>query len=129
MAENKNTKFDRPGGYAMPKGGTRIMRDSAAAMIESQITLFGDKLSAHESKKICKLKPAHTAKDPDTRVYVGDCRDVLANIPDKGEVDLIFADPPFNWDVPYAEWDDGMPRAEYERFTFDWLDACIEALS
>lgn len=129
MPENKNTKFDRPGGYAMPKGGTQTMRDSAAAMAESQITLFGDKLPPHQPKKISKLKPAHSAKDPDTRVYVGDCRDVLANLPEKGEVDLIFADPPFNWDVPYDEWDDGMPRAEYERFTFDWLDACIEALA
>ena len=54
---------------------------------------------------------------------------MLAFLPDKGSVDLIFADPPFNWDVPYDEWDDGMPRAEYERFTFDWLDACIEALA
>jgi site-specific DNA-methyltransferase (adenine-specific) len=60
---------------------------------------------------------------------VGDCRDVLARMPEKGSVDLIFADPPFNWDVPYEEWDDGMPRQVYERFTFDWLDGCIAALS
>ena len=48
---------------------------------------------------------------------------------ERGDVDLIFADPPFNWDVPYDQWHDGMPRAQYERFTFDWLDACIDVLS
>ena len=54
---------------------------------------------------------------------------MIPNLPDHGEVDLVFADPPFNWDVPYDEWSDGMPRAEYERFTFDWLDVCVDALA
>jgi site-specific DNA-methyltransferase (adenine-specific) len=63
---------------------------------------------------------------------------VLANLPDKasGGVDLVFADPPFNWEVPYAGsesggegWKDGMPRREYERFTFDWIDGCIDCLA
>jgi len=31
--------------------------------------------------------------------------------------------------VPYDEWHDGMPRREYERFTFDWLSACVDALA
>ena len=62
-------------------------------------------------------------------MYVGDCRDVLTTIPDNGCVDLIFADPPFNWDVPYDGWEDNMPREAYEQFTFDWLDACIDVLS
>jgi site-specific DNA-methyltransferase (adenine-specific) len=53
----------------------------------------------------------------------------LPSLPEKGTVDLVFADPPFNWDVPYDGWGDNMPRDEYERFTFDWLDGCIDALS
>ncbi|MEE8154995.1 MAG: DNA methyltransferase [Phycisphaerales bacterium] len=129
MPEKKNTDFDRPGGYAMPKGATQTMRRSAAAMREADIKLYGDHVARHEPPKPRAKQPKHQARNPDTRVYVGDCRDVLASLPDKGSVDLIFADPPFNWDVPYDEWDDGMPRAEYERFTFDWLDACIEALA
>ena len=128
MAERKNTDFDRPGGYAAPTGATQVQRRSAHAVSEAEIKLFGDSLPVHDAVSKKSLTPAHHAKDPDTRVYVGDCRDVLANLPEKGEVDLIFADPPFNWDVPYDEWHDGMPRAEYERFTFDWLDGCIEAL-
>ena len=75
------------------------------------------------------LEPAYQSEDPSTRLYVGDCRDVLARLPDRGEVDLIFADPPFNWDVAYGDWDDDLPREEYEAFTRQWLDGCIEALS
>jgi DNA modification methylase len=134
MAEKKNMEFDRPGGYAMPKGAIAVQRELAfdlvAADEDTTIRLHGDQVPAHQPTKPTKaLKPAHSLDDPDTRVYVGDCRDVLPNLPDAGKVDLVFADPPFNWDVPYDEWKDGMPRAEYERFTFDWLDACINVLS
>jgi len=66
---------------------------------------------------------------PETSLYIGDCREVLANLSEKERVDLIFADPPFNWDVPYENWSDDMPRSAFERFTFDWLDLCIDLLS
>jgi len=84
--------------------------------------------SAPAAIRLPKPNGAHL-RTPDTRVYVGDCRDVLAAMPEKGTVDLVFADPPFNWDVPYEEWHDGMPRGDYERFTFDWLDGCVDALA
>lgn len=73
--------------------------------------------------------PDYQEESPNTCLYVGDCREVLPALPDKGCVDLIFADPPFNWDVSYDGWEDNMPREAYEQFTFDWLDACIETLS
>jgi len=129
MAERKNRDFDRPGGYAQPSGATAVQRVAARSAERSGIRLVGDAAPPHEPATDRPIEPAHHASDPDTRVYVGDCRDVLAALPDRGSVDLIFADPPFNWDVPYDRWHDGMPRAEYERFTFDWLDGCIEALS
>ncbi len=129
MAEQKNTDFDRPGGYAMPRGATQVHRNAAVDMAGADIKLFGDKIVGHKPGGIKSLKPAFAAEKPDTKLYVGDCRDVLASLPENGSVDLIFADPPFNWDVPYDQWHDGMPRAEYERFTFDWLDGCIEALA
>jgi len=127
MPEAKNLEFDRPGGYAMPSGATIVQRKAAREMADADIRLFGDRVPAHEAPKLA-VEPAFRADDPDTRIYVGDCRDVLPNLPDRGEVDLVFADPPFNWDVPYESWKDGMPRDVYERFTFDWLDACIECL-
>jgi site-specific DNA-methyltransferase (adenine-specific) len=73
-------------------------------------------------------EPAYRLEDPGTEVYVGDCREALRVLPERS-VDLIFADPPFNWDVPYGEWDDGRPREEYLRFTSEWLDACLRVLS
>ncbi len=129
MAERKNKEFDRPGGYAMPSGAVATQRRAASSANAADIRLRGDTLAAYRPTAGVALEPAHTARAPDTRLYVGDCRDVLASLPDRGSVDLVFADPPFNWDVPYDEWHDGMPRAEYERFTYDWLDACVEVLA
>ena len=74
------------------------------------------------------VKPTFHLDKPWTDVYIGDCRDVLRSYPE-GSVDLIFADPPFNWDVPYGEWDDAKPRQEYIDFTHEWLDACVRVLS
>jgi site-specific DNA-methyltransferase (adenine-specific) len=74
--------------------------------------------------------PDFESNDPHTRVYVGDCRDLVPQIPEcaAGEVDLIFADPPFNWNRAYDKWDDRLPDAEYLQFTYDWLDLCVGAL-
>lgn len=127
MAERKNTDFDRPGGYAMPSGSIQMQRAAADQMASGSISLLGDAVEPHVPSG-SSISPAFRADDPATDVYLGDCRDVLAAI-EPGTVDLVFADPPFNWEVPYDEWDDGMPRAEYERFTYDWLDGCIRALS
>ena len=43
-------------------------------------------------------------------------------------MDLVFADPPFNWNRAYDTWDDSMPEEEYLTFTFDWIDLCVKAL-
>jgi len=131
MAEKKNIEFDRPGGYAMPVGASITQRRASAEAraAAERIHLWGDDRPRHEPADLGAIAPTHQADEPDTRVYVGDCRDVLRALPDVGAVDLVFADPPFNWDVPYDEWADGMPRADYERFTFDWLDGCIDVLA
>jgi len=89
--------------------------------------------------------PWKSAPAPDTRVYIGDCRHTLPRIPEvaRGAVDLVFADPPFNWNrdydrwaadragaegVEYQTWQDGMPREDYLEFTYDWIDACVKGL-
>lgn len=76
------------------------------------------------------VRPAHQLSDPDTRIYVGDCRDVMTRLPEcvRGEVDLVYADPPFNWCRQYDEWDDALSHDEYLSFTYEWLDLCIRAL-
>jgi site-specific DNA-methyltransferase (adenine-specific) len=73
------------------------------------------------------MEPAFRLDNPSTEVYVGDCREVLNRLPERS-VDLIFADPPFNWDVAYGEWDDARPRQEYLDFTHEWLDGCLRVL-
>ena len=120
VAEAKNTDFDRPGGYASPVGAAHVQR-AARDVAGAGITLLGDSVAGYRTGEPAAANPDFEAADPSTRVFVGDCRDVLAGLDERGAVDLVFADPPFNWEVPYDQWHDGMPRAEYERFTFDWL--------
>ena len=73
----------------------------------------------------------HKGTGVEARVYVGDCREILPGIAEcrGGKVDLVFADPPFNWNRAYDEWDDALPREDYLKFTEEWLNACIDALT
>jgi site-specific DNA-methyltransferase (adenine-specific) len=75
--------------------------------------------------------PDFALQDPPVRVYVGDCREILPRLPEvrDSDVDLVFADPPFNWSRAYDEWDDALPREDYLQFTREWLDCCIAALA
>ena len=92
-----------------------------------------------------KTKPSsriHPKTKVEARAYLGDCREVLPTIPEvkKKQVDLVFADPPFNWARDYDNyevgegkhnkvWDDkGMSEDEYLDFTYTWLDLCSGAL-
>jgi DNA modification methylase len=85
--------------------------------------------------KARRLKPfrddVHPKHKTWIRVYQGDCRDLIPRIPEcaAGKIDLIFADPPFNWNRAYDEWDDALPDDEYLRFTKQWLDLCVRALA
>ncbi len=63
------------------------------------------------------------------RLWVGDCRELLPTIAKPGSVDLVFADPPFNWNRAYDEWDDQMADSEYLKFTYKWIDLCLDLLS
>lgn len=78
---------------------------------------------------------------PLDQVLVGDCRQVLAELPENS-IDLIFADPPYNlqlegelWrpnltrvDAVDDEWDQFDSFAQYDSFTRDWLAACRRVL-
>jgi len=104
--------------------------------------------------KASSKKPDYTRTHAETgvaaRVWVGDCREVIPKIPEcaKGSVDMIFADPPFNWKRNYdrdksgAAWKDNLPDTDYcdiadsarplgeaRSFTMQWLDGCIQALA
>jgi site-specific DNA-methyltransferase (adenine-specific) len=81
--------------------------------------------------------PAPTERIPhkdkpeiDARVWVGDCREVLSKLPEirGAKLDMVFADPPFNWNRAYDKWDDAMDDRAYLDFTCEWLDLCIVGL-
>ncbi len=80
------------------------------------------------------MQPSHTTLNGESgvlsRIYVGDCREIIPRVPECSAraVDLVFADPPFNWKRAYDEWDDEMPHSEYLDFTYKWLDLCVESL-
>ncbi|MBI3910575.1 MAG: site-specific DNA-methyltransferase [Armatimonadetes bacterium] len=77
----------------------------------------------------------------DNWVVRGDCRRVLADLPE-ASVDLIFADPPYYLqlqqelrrpnntlvDAVDDEWDQFGSFEEYDRFTGEWLAACRRVL-
>lgn len=100
---------------------------------------------AQAKKSDSSPRPTHSIRasggKASAKVYVGDCRELLRRIPEcrpageqderwaNGGVQLIFADPPFNWNVKYDKWHDAMPREDYLDFTRNWLDACIDALT
>ncbi len=112
----------------VPIGGARAMRREARTMATADIRLLGDASPRHASTSPSEVD-AFAATDPATSLIVGDCRDILPRLPERGSIDLVFADPPFNRGVRYDHWSDGMSREAYERFTFDWMDACIGVLS
>ena len=70
------------------------------------------------------------AGQPRAEIHVGDCRELLPKLTAvrKSQVDLVFADPPFNWNRAYDRWQDNMPAEEYRAFTKEWLDLCAGAL-
>lgn len=96
---------------------------------------------AHAASKDPELKaPPKSSKNthdiagvdggPAAQILVGDCRTILPTIPEvaTGKVDLIFADPPFNWSAPYDRWVDDMPHNKYLDFTYEWTRLCANAL-
>ncbi len=72
----------------------------------------------------------HPENGAPARVHLGDCREILPTLPEvqRGELDLVFADPPFNWNRGYDKWNDSMHESEYVKFTFDWIDLGIGGL-
>jgi DNA modification methylase len=73
---------------------------------------------------------SHPDSGAEARIHLGDCREILPTLPEvqQSQLDLIFADPPFNWNRGYDQWNDSMHESEYLTFTFDWIDLCIRGL-
>lgn len=78
---------------------------------------------------------------PVDQVLIGDCREILANLPEN-IIDMVFADPPYNLQLAGElrrpdqsmvngvdeEWDRFDDFAQYDQFTREWLLACQRVL-
>jgi site-specific DNA-methyltransferase (adenine-specific) len=60
-------------------------------------------------------------------ILAGDCITGMQELPD-GIVDLVFADPPFNIDYEYDQYDDSRSPAEYLEWTRRWTTEAIRVL-
>ena len=77
------------------------------------------------------MKGILTTKPPRADIHIGDCLPILLAMEEVGrEVDLVFADPPFNYAVDYGEHcDDRRRRWDYMDFTYEWTNRCLDLLS
>ncbi|MBL4592038.1 MAG: site-specific DNA-methyltransferase [Phycisphaerales bacterium] len=91
-----------------------------------------------KKKTPAPLSRAHPDTGVSAQVRTGDCREQLTKFDAvrTSSVDLVFADPPFNWDRDYdrhqsgGAWDDSaMSRQEYLAFTYEWIDLCVDSLA
>ena len=62
------------------------------------------------------------------RFYLGDCLDVLAQLPE-GAVSAVVTSPPYNLGVQYRSYDDSLPRAHYLDWTGEWIRAVRRTLA
>ena len=61
------------------------------------------------------------------RFYLGDAVEYLQAAP-VGSVSAIVTSPPYNLGIRYRSFDDGQPRADYLRWTGEWVAAAAKAL-
>jgi site-specific DNA-methyltransferase (adenine-specific) len=62
------------------------------------------------------------------RFFHGDALDIFSRLT-SGSVDAVVTSPPYNLGIRYRSYDDGMPRAEYLRWTGDWIQAVRRVLA
>jgi site-specific DNA-methyltransferase (adenine-specific) len=61
------------------------------------------------------------------KIINGDCVDVMKTLPE-GSIDLIVTSPPYNANIKYDEYDDGLSMEEYWDFTINWLSEAFRVL-
>ena len=61
------------------------------------------------------------------KIINGDCIEVMRTLPD-GCVDLLVTSPPYNANIKYDVYDDGLSMDDYWKFTTDWLSQAFRLL-
>ena len=116
----------RPQAQTIARNGKRVAATTAEVDVVVPMAPKRGKLPAEGDE----LTSNANAAGHQARVHVGDCRSILASLAEvkTSALDLIFADPPFNWGRGYDRWNDEMAEQDYLAFTFDWLDLCVRGL-
>ena len=61
------------------------------------------------------------------KIINGDCVEVMKSLPD-GCIDFLVTSPPYNANIKYDIYDDGLSMDEYWKFTTDWLSQAFRLL-
>ncbi len=61
------------------------------------------------------------------QIINGDCIEVMKTLPE-GSIDLIITSPPYNANIKYDEYNDGLEMDEYWDFTINWLSEAFRVL-
>ena len=61
------------------------------------------------------------------KIIDGNCVDVMKTLPE-GSIDLIVTSPPYNANIKYDEYNDGLSMEEYWDFTINWLSEAFRVL-
>ena len=66
-------------------------------------------------------------EDVTESIINGNCVEVMKTLPE-GSVDLIVTSPPYNANIKYDVYDDGLSMDDYWKFTIDWLSESFRVL-
>jgi site-specific DNA-methyltransferase (adenine-specific) len=66
-------------------------------------------------------------EDVTGQIINGNCVEVMKTLPE-GSVDLIVTSPPYNANIKYDVYDDGLSMEDYWKFTIDWLSESFRVL-
>ena len=66
-------------------------------------------------------------EDVTGQIITGNCVEVMKTLPE-GSVDLIVSSPPYNANIKYDVYDDGLSMDDYWKFTIDWLSESFRVL-
>jgi site-specific DNA-methyltransferase (adenine-specific) len=66
-------------------------------------------------------------EDVTGQIITGNCVEVMKTFPE-GSVDLIVSSPPYNANIKYDVYDDGLSMDDYWKFTIDWLSESFRVL-
>ena len=61
------------------------------------------------------------------KIITGECVEVMSKLPESS-VDMIVCSPPYNANIKYDVYDDGLSMDEYWKFTTDWLSQAFRLL-